>query len=100
MRLRHIGNNPRKRGLSRARRSPEDDGLEQVAFDGLTKRLARRKDIILSQELVERSRAHALGERRAFLSRAGSPRRLPGRPRIVVVAEEGSGTHVRWRRAS
>jgi hypothetical protein len=39
--------------------------LQEIPFDGLPKRFAGRKDIVLPDDLVERARAHPLRERRA-----------------------------------
>src|SRR4029077_9603074 len=41
-RLGRVRNNPREGGFARARWSPENDRLEQVAFDRLAQRLAGR----------------------------------------------------------
>ena len=46
-------------------RPPEDERLQQIAFDGLAKRLAGGEDLVLTDDLIERSRPYALGERRA-----------------------------------
>ena len=58
-----VGNNPGERRLARARRSPEDDGLQQIALDRFAQRLAGRQQLFLTHEFVERAGAHALGER-------------------------------------
>ena len=68
-----LGDQARERGLAGAGRAPEDDRLQQVALDGLAQRLPGRQQILLADELVERARPHALGERRA--ARPGPPSR-------------------------
>ena len=65
VRVRHLGDHPRERRLAGAGRSPEDDRLQQVALDRFAQRLAGREDVVLADDLVERARAHALGERRS-----------------------------------
>ncbi len=64
MRLGQLRDDAGERGLAGARRSPEDDRLQQVAFDGLAQRFAGAEDFVLTDDLVERSRTYALGERR------------------------------------
>ena len=67
-----IGNQARERGLAGAGRAPEDDRLQQVALDGFAQRPARADQLLLALDLVERARAHALGERhRARIWRVG-----------------------------
>ena len=65
LRLGRLGNQPGEAGLARARRPPEDDRLQQIAFDGLAQRLPRRQQVLLAHVFVERPRAHPLGERHA-----------------------------------
>jgi hypothetical protein len=62
--LRRVGDHARQRGLAGARRTPEDDRLEQVALDGFAQRLAWREDLLLPDDLVECARTHAFRERR------------------------------------
>ena len=57
------GDQPRQRRLAGARRAPEDDRLQAVVLDRLAQRTARAEQRLLADELVERARAHALGER-------------------------------------
>jgi hypothetical protein len=61
--LRQVGDDPRQRRLAGARRAPEDDRLQQVALDRFAQRFAGREEALLADELVERPRPHALGER-------------------------------------
>ena len=84
-RLRRVGDDARERRLAGARRSPEDDRLQQVALDGLAQRPARREQILLADELVERARPHPLGERRVCRGR-----------RRRIVREQA--VHGRWAR--
>jgi hypothetical protein len=53
----------RERRLAAARRSPEHHARRRAALDGATQRLARREQMLLSVELVERPWAHAMRER-------------------------------------
>ena len=78
VRLRDVGDHARERRLAGAWRSPEDDRLQQVALDRLAQRLAWREDVVLPDDLVERARAHAFGERRAgaAVGQAGLKTRL------------------------
>ena len=54
--FRRFRDQPRKRRLSGSWRTPQNDGLQPVAFDGFTKRLARRQDGFLADKLVEGGR--------------------------------------------
>ena len=62
VRLGQLRDDAGERRLAGARRSPQDDGLQQVALDRLAQRLAGTEDLILADDLVERSRADALGQ--------------------------------------
>ena len=73
-RARRLGNEPRERRLAGARRSPEDDRLQPIAFDGFAQRSAGSKDVLLADELVEGGRTHPFGERRAGCCVAGRVR--------------------------
>ena len=95
-RLRRLRNQARERGLAGARRSPQDDRLQPIALDGLAQRPARREHILLADELVERRRAHPLGERCVgrvermqvgFGSSNKLIQRLDGLCRLVTLAE-------------
>ena len=74
VRLRDLGDHSRERRLARAGRTPEDDRLQEVAFDGLAQRPARREDLFLTDDLVERAWTDPFRERRA-----GGGRRCPRR---------------------
>ncbi len=72
-------------------RAPEDQGVERAGVDRLAQGPAGPEQLRLADELVERARPHALGERRA------------GQPRRFVVGEERlrhARPAMRWRRAS
>ena len=70
-------------------RAPEDDRLQQVALDGFAQRAARRDELLLSLHLVERARAHPLGERHRF--RVGGARRLvEERCQLAIRADDSS----------
>jgi hypothetical protein len=62
VRLRHLRDDPRERRLAGARRSPEDDRLQQVALDGLAQRFARTQDLVLADDLVKRPRPYPFRE--------------------------------------
>ncbi len=62
-RTRETSDKPREGGLTAARRAPEEHGVKVVVFDLHAKRLSRTEKLFLADELVERARAHALGER-------------------------------------
>ena len=64
LRLRHVRDDARQRRLAGARRTPEDDRLQQIALDRFAQRFARREQLLLSDELLERARAHAFRQRR------------------------------------
>ena len=51
-------------GFADAGRAPEDHGIGIVALDLNTERLAWAEEVLLAEELVEGTRAHALGEGR------------------------------------
>src|ERR1051326_6451389 len=58
-----MGDDLRQRRFTRARRTPEDDGAGIVTLDLQPQRLARADDMLLADELVERPRTHAVGQR-------------------------------------
>ena len=62
-RLRGVGNDACQRGLAGAGRAPQDDGLQEIALDGLAQRLPGRKELFLADELVEGPGPHPLGQR-------------------------------------
>ena len=66
---------PRERRLARAGRSPEDHRAGHASLDRLAQRLARREQMLLSHELVERPRTHA---RRQGLRRLAREQRFAG----------------------
>ena len=74
-RLRQLRDHARQGGLARPRRPPQDDRLEHVPFDRETQRRARREDVLLADDVVERARAHPLGQRRSARGRARFGRR-------------------------
>ena len=67
VRPRGVGDDPRQRGLARARRPVEDHRAELVGLDGAAQQPARPHDVLLADELVQRARAHPRGERRFLL---------------------------------
>jgi hypothetical protein len=67
---------------------------EHVALDGEAQRRAGRQDVLLAHDVVERPRAHALGQRRAGAGVA--PRGCE--PLVFGIAEQTA--HVRCRRAA
>ena len=73
-----VGDDARQRRLAGARRSPEDDRLQAIALDRFAQRLAGREQLLLADELVERARTHALGERRQVDRSAGLAGRVVG----------------------
>src|SRR4051812_7843607 len=62
----HISDDVSESGLADTRRSPEDYGTCVIAFDLHTERFPWRENVLLSDEFVERSRAHAITERTGF----------------------------------
>ena len=54
---------PRERGLAATRRSPEKHGAEVVVFNLHAKCFAGSEKSFLADELIERARAHAFGQR-------------------------------------
>ena len=76
--LGQVGDQARQRRLAGARRSPQDDRLQQVAIDHLAQRPAGRDHIVLADDLVERARTHALGQRHGL--------GVDGRRRVVEQA--------------
>ena len=57
--LRGAGDEVGERRLAAARRSPEDHRAGHAPLDGLTQRLARAEQVLLTHELVQRSGPHA-----------------------------------------
>ena len=59
-----VGDDLGQGGLAGAGRPPQDDGREQpVGLDGAPQQLAGADDLLLPDELVQRARAHAGGQR-------------------------------------
>ena len=54
---------PRERRLAGAGRTPEDHRMQRAAFEQAAQRLARREQVRLADELVERARSHAISQR-------------------------------------
>ena len=67
--LRGLGDNFCERRLSTARRSVENDVGQTVRLNDATQELPLSKDMLLSDDLVDRTRPHARGKR--FCLRAG-----------------------------
>ena len=53
----------RERGLSDARRPPQDNRTELIALDLHPQRLARPQNVLLADKFLQRLRTHALGQR-------------------------------------
>jgi hypothetical protein len=70
-RLRAFGNQPGQRRLACARRSPEDQRLQDVSLDEIAQRGARAKHRVLADDLVEGARPHPLGQGRVRIGRRG-----------------------------
>ena len=85
--LRRVRDDAGERRLAGAGRAPENDRLQEIALDGFAQRLAGREQLLLADELVERARAHPLGQRR----------RRPFPARLVVFEQRA---HRRCRCAS
>src|SRR5438045_397110 len=60
---RSLSSSARQRRLARARGTPEDDRLQQIALDGFAQRPAACEKVALADEFVERARTHPLGQR-------------------------------------
>jgi hypothetical protein len=54
----------RERRLTGARRTREDNRWQPIGFDRAPQQFPRREDMLLADELLDRARAHARGERR------------------------------------
>ncbi len=63
-RPRDLCDEARERGLAGSGRAPENDRLQAVVIDGLAQGTTGAEQHLLADELVERPRAHPLGERR------------------------------------
>ena len=70
MRARGAGDDLCERRLAGARRPPEDDRLEHVGVHRFAQRTPWREQRLLADDLVERARTHALGQRRRDVSLA------------------------------
>ena len=68
--LGHARDDLRQRGLACARRSPEDERADIVALNLGAQRLAGRDQMLLADKLVQRARAHAIGQRPGAIARA------------------------------
>ncbi len=74
LRLGHVRDDLRERGLARARRSPEDDRAGVVAVDLGAQRLAGADQMLLPDVFIERARTHAVGQRTSRIGRAAGVR--------------------------
>src|SRR5262249_60849961 len=61
--LRDVGDDLRQGRLAHSRRSPEDDGTGIIALNLHAQRLARRKNVLLSDKFIQGSRTHAISQR-------------------------------------
>ena len=76
-----LGRQPRERGLAGSRRAIEDHRMRVAGLERDAQRRARREQVLLADELVQRARSHAGGERavrrrpviRSFLGRVEQP---------------------------
>ncbi len=80
-------------------RAPEQERLQDVVLDRQAKRRAGGEDRILPDDLVQRPRAHAFGQRRAALDRL-LPRAPVRHGGVRLVVEQAAVAHERWRRAA
>jgi len=98
VRLGNLRDHPGERCLAGTGWSPEDDRLQEIAFNRFAQRSAGREDRVLADDLVERSRTHPLGKgspwRGSGACLAGAPR---GRRRIEQAVTHGL---IRCRRAA
>jgi hypothetical protein len=83
-----------QRRLADARWPPQDQRMQGAGFQRLAQRFAGADEVLLADILIERARAHAIGQRR--------PRQLDVR---LFVEEAHCGNRAadedpRWRRAS
>ena len=53
-----VGDDAGKRRFSRSRRAVENDGAEFIRLDRTVQQLSRADDVLLSNHLVQRCRAH------------------------------------------
>ena len=95
VRVRDVGQDSPERRLARARRAPENERVERAVREGLPKRPPLADKVRLADELVERPRAKALGERRPG-KRPAIIRRIGGKE----AAGHRAGVAARCRRAS
>ena len=83
VRLRRSGDDARERRLAAPRRAPEDHRAHAVGGDRLGQERLRPEHVLLADEVGERLRPHAVGERRpalgALLRRRGEERVPPRR---------------------
>ena len=66
-----LGEEPRHRGLAGARRAPEDHRAEPAGLDHAAQHALLAEEMVLADDLGQRRRAQAIGER---------PRRAVGKP--------------------
>ena len=63
----HAGDDLGQRGFADAGRPPEKQRAGVVALDLHPQRLAGRENVFLSDKLIQRTRAHAIGQRPRFV---------------------------------
>ena len=82
------GEQQRQRRLAAARRTPQDHRMHVARFDRAAQRRVRREQAMLADDLVERARPHALGERLQPSGSANSEAvgwcRLAARHRCII----------------
>src|SRR5690606_28314404 len=76
---RALGDDAGERRLPRPGRAPEDEAADLVALDQRAERAARAEDVLLAGERVDRTRAHAGGERGAGIEPVARRGRFRGR---------------------
>src|ERR1700757_453794 len=62
----HLRNDPGKRSLAAAGWPRENHRRQSICFNRPAQQFARRQDVFLTDELIERARAHACGKRRTI----------------------------------
>ena len=93
LRAGHVRDDLRQRGLTSSWRSPQDQGSDIVALNLRPQRLARRDQVLLPDEFIQRARTHPVRQRPRLVRFTRSARnRLKQAHKITTVIRQLCGT--------
>src|SRR5215469_2593231 len=69
VRMRHLSDDSRQRGLTTTRRPVENYRRQAISFNRATQKFSRRKDMFLADKFLQRVRPYPCGQRRSGVCR-------------------------------